>query len=644
MDAAIEPPSPSHPGTPSPLPGAGAGSSPRLALAALGIVFGDIGTSPLYTLHECIRFDPTTAFLPADVLGILSLVFWSLSMVVTVKYLTFIMRADNQGEGGILALLALIPSNMRTARSGAIGWAAVLVVIGAALLYGDGMITPAISVLSAMEGLEVATPALKPMVLPLTCVVLVGLFAIQSRGTGKVGALFGPVMAVWFLTIGVLGAVQIVRHPSVLVALSPEYAARFFIAHGLRGALVLGAVVLAVTGGEALYADMGHFGARPIRVAWLFVVMPALVLNYFGQGALVLSNPAAKDNPFFAMVPAGPYTYVLVVLAAAATVIASQALISGAFSLTHQAIALGFFPRVTVTHTSTEAEGQIYVPEINWSLAIACIALVLGFRESSRLAAAYGIAVTGTMVITSIVYFEVTRSTWRWPLWKSVPLLALFLSFDVPFFAANLFKFVDGGYVPVLVAVALCYVMITWNRGRRIYGEHLAEIAPPFDVFLAELPAKLAARIEGCSVFLTGRLSGVPLSLLNYVARIRVLPETVVLLTVEVVHEPHVPIDRMHLEPIGSGFYRLTIEQGFMDVPYLGRLLEHAVKRFELHVDPHGTTFCVGRETFLATSAGRMGPVNESVFAFLARNAQSATTHFHIPPSQVIEIGSQIDL
>ncbi len=624
-------------------PAAHRGRFPGLALGALGVVFGDIGTSPLYTLHECVHWGGSASVSPADVLGVLSLVFWSLTMVVTVKYLTFIMRADNHGEGGIFALLALIPSRLRTARSGAIGWAAVLVVVGAALLYGDGMITPAISVLSAMEGLEVATPALKPVVVPLTCAVLVGLFAIQSRGTGRVGALFGPVMLVWFLTIGAIGAWHIGRHPSVLAALSPGYGAEFFAAHGARGSLVLGGVVLAVTGGEALYADMGHFGARPIRLAWLGLAMPALVLNYIGQGALILSNPAAAENPFFALV-GGRWTIALVVLSAAATVIASQALISGAFSLTHQAIQLGYFPRVTVTHTSKEAEGQIYVPEINWSLAIACVALVLGFRESSRLAAAYGIAVTGTMVITSLIFFEVTRCTWRWPLWKSVPLVALFLSFDVPFFAANLFKFVDGGYVPVIVAAVLTVVMITWNRGRRIYAERAATIAPPPDVFLTELPGKLAARIPGCGIFLTGQLVGVPLSLVHYVGRIHVLPENVILLTIDVVHTPHAAANAMRLEPLGDGIVRLTIERGFMDAPHIAPLLDRAIARFDLAVDPQTVTYCLGRETFLATAAGSMGKVSETLFAFLVRNARSATMHFRIPPEQVIEIGLQIDL
>jgi KUP system potassium uptake protein len=620
------------------------GSLGALSLAALEIVFGDIGTSPLYTLHQCVTAGGTDQPSPADILGVLSLLFWSLTMVVTVKYLTFIMRADNHGEGGILALLALIPERLRTARSGKIGWAAVLVIIGAALLYGDGMITPAISVLSAMEGLEVATPSLQPFVIPLTCLVLFALFAIQRRGTGGVGALFGPVMVVWFLAIGGLGVFHIARAPGVLVALNPLHGAAFFAAHGVRGFLVLGAVVLAVTGGEALYADMGHFGSRPIRIAWLALVMPSLVLNYFGQGALMLTDVAARDNPFFAMVPAGPWTYALVALSALATVIASQALISGAFSLTHQAVQLGFFPRVTILHTSKDAEGQIYVPEVNWGLAVACVALVLAFKESSRLAAAYGIAVTGTMAITSIVYFEVTRTTWRWPMWKAVPLLALFLSFDLPFFGANLFKFADGGYVPVLAGAVIFVVMMIWKRGRRIYRDRIASIAPSFDGFLAELDGKVAARIPGSAVFLAGPMTGVPTVLVQHVERIRALPETVLLLTIVITHAPYESPDDMRLESLGKGIHRLTIDRGFMDATHVPRALARAVERFKLPIDLDDVTYYLGRETFLATSAGEMGSVSESIFAFLVRNARSATMLFCIPPSQVVEIGSQMDL
>jgi KUP system potassium uptake protein len=631
-------------GTAPPLAHGVHGSLGALSLAALGIVFGDIGTSPLYTLRECTSPDQGGGTSPGDILGVLSLIFWSLTMVVTVKYLTFVMRADNHGEGGILALLALIPERLRTGGAGKVGWAAILVIIGAALLYGDGMITPAISVLSAMEGLEVATPALKPVVIPITCVVLLGLFAIQKRGTGGVGALFGPVMVVWFLTLGALGVFHVLSYPSVLAALSPLHAVRFFNEHGLRGFLVLGSVVLAVTGGEALYADMGHFGPRPIRLAWLALVMPSLVVNYFGQGALMLSTPGAKDNPFFAMVPPGGWTYALVVLSALATVIASQALISGAFSLTHQAVQLGFFPRVTITHTSRQAEGQIYVPEINWGLAVACIALVVGFKESSRLAAAYGIAVTGTMAITSVVFFEVTRTTWKWPLWKSLPLLALFLSFDLPFFGANLFKFVDGGYVPVLIGLGFFVVMMNWKRGRRIYLELISKAAPPWSVFLRELDETRCARIPGAAVFLAGPMSGVPAVLLHHVERIRALPETVVILTVEITHVPYEEDDAMQIETLGKGFSRLTVRRGFMDSPNVPRALKLAVARFGLPVDLKGVTYYLGRETFLATSAGKMGAVSETLFAFLARNARPATTHFCIPPQQVVEIGAQIDL
>jgi KUP system potassium uptake protein len=617
-----------------------AGSTAALALAALGIVFGDIGTSPLYTLKECLNEEHGVSRAAENTLGVLSLIFWALTLVVTVKYLTFIMRADNRGEGGILALLALIPQTKESRAK--IGWVALLVIIGAALLYGDGMITPAISVLSAVEGLEVATPAFKPYVIPITCGVLLGLFAIQRRGTGGVGKLFGPVMVLWFGALGVLGAWHVLKYPAVLQALSPHHAVSFFTRHGGKGFAVLGSVVLAVTGGEALYADMGHFGSKPIRVSWLAFVMPSLVLAYFGQGALVLSEPAAASNPFFAMVPAGPWTYALVVLSGAATVIASQALISGAFSLTHQAVQLGFFPRVTVKHTSHETEGQIYVPEINWLLAVACIALVLGFKESSRLAAAYGIAVTGTMGITSIVYFLVTRRTWGWPTWKAAPLLLLFLSFDIPFFASNILKFVDGGYVPVLVALAFLAVMVNWKIGRRILSEAIAAKSPPLDQFMKDLAC---TRIPGAAVFMASNPNGTPPVLFHHAQRIGVLHETVILLTVTIEHVPTVPDgERLTAEALGGGFYRVVARYGFMETPDVPLLLEAAFEKLALHVDPKNVTFYLGRETFLATSKGKMGPISEGLFAYLSRNSVTATSYFAIPSEQVVELGSQIDL
>ena len=615
-----------------------------MAVAALGIVFGDIGTSPLYALHECMMPGHGAAPTPANVMGVLSLIFWSLTMVVTVKYLTFILRADNHGEGGIFALLALIPERLRAPKFGNVGWAAVLVIAGAGLLYGDGMITPAISVLSAMEGLEVATPALKPAILPLACLVLAGIFALQRRGTGAIGRLFGPVMVVWFAALAFLGLRQIAERPSVLLALSPIFAVRFFAAQGRHAFLVLGSVVLVVTGGEALYADLGHFGRRPIRVAWFGLVMPALVLNYFGQGALLLRDAHTRVSPFFAMVPAGPWTFVLVVLAAAATIIASQALISGVFSLTQQAVQLGFFPRVTIMHTSRETEGQIYVPEMNWLLAVACIALVLVFERSSRLAAAYGLAVTGTMAITSLIYFEVTRATWRWPLWKALPLLALFLVFDLVFFGASLSKFADGGFVPVLIGLAFFVVMYTWHNGRRIYRDRLAAGSSSLDHFLSDGAGRSAVRVPGTAVFVVRHDDGVPPVLVNLVQRMKVLPETVVLLTMNVGHAPHADATRVKHERLPAGFLRLVVEHGFMDVPDAPAALASAIQRFTLPIVASEVTYYLGRDTFVATSAGQMGHWSEALFAFLSRNARSSTDYFRIPPQQVIEIGSRIDL
>ena len=619
------------------------GSLGTMALGALGVVFGDIGTSPLYTLKECTSGENGT--LPENVLGVLSLIFWALMLVVTLKYLTFVMRADNRGEGGILALLALLPVRLRTAGKSHIGFVAIMVVAGAALLYGDGIITPAISVLSAMEGLEVATDQLKPAVVPLTCVILLALFSIQSQGTGLVGRLFGPVMVVWFVTIGALGAFHVAKHPHVLEALSPVYGARYFMRHGLHGLPILGGVVLAVTGGEALYADMGHFGKRPIRVAWLGMVMPALVLAYFGQGALILSDPATQSNPFFAMVRPGAFTYALVALSGMATIIASQALISGAFSLTHQAIQLGFFPRVTVTHTSREAEGQIYVPSMNWGLAIACILLVLMFRESGKLAAAYGIAVSGTMAITSIVFYVVTRQTWGWPLWKSLPLLVLFLSFDIPFFGANVFKFLDGGYVPILVGAGFLVVMLNWKIGRNVLHEAIAAKAPPLDRFIATVEEQVRTRVPGTGIFMASTGKGVPPVMMHHVRRIGVLHEQIVVLTVTFDHVPTVPAtERCEYADLGKGFHRIVARYGYMDHPNVPMLLEAARKKHGLPIDLETATYYVGRETFLATKAGKMGAWSESLFAFFSRNARSATSYFALPPPQVVELGTQVDL
>jgi len=615
----------------------------RLGLAALGIVFGDIGTSPLYTLRACLGAGRAPVFSSGDVFGVISLISWTLTLVVSLKYVIVIMRADNHGEGGIFALLALIPERPRSNKGGVIGTVALLVIAGAALLYGDGMITPAISVLSAVEGLEVAAPWLKPAVLPITCAILVGLFAFQVRGTGRIGRVFGPIMAVWFIVIATLGLVQIVAHPAILAALGPEYAVRFFVAHGPRSLVVLGSVVLAVTGAEALYADMGHFGAAPIRAGWFALVMPALVLNYLGQGALILTDPTAARNPFFALAPAA--TYALIGLSTVATVIASQALISGAFSLTHQAMQLGFLPPVTVVHTSNEEEGQVYVPEVNLLLAVACIGLVLTFRHSSRLASAYGIAVTGTMVLTSIIFFEVARTTWRWPLWKALPLLILFLAVDLTFFFSNLLKVVDGGFLPIGVGLALFLAMATWKRGRRIYRDQIEAASPPLPEFLAGCRRAAVARTPGAGVVVTGHPDGVPPVLRALVERVRVLPEMVVLLTMQVRHVPRiVPRDGGRYDRLDDGFHRLVIERGYLDEADVPAALAHACRVWSIPVDLTQTTFYIGRASFIASAAGRMGRWSEALFAFLVRNSRSLTDTFGIPPAQVVEIDARVDL
>ncbi len=620
------------------------GSLPALALGALGVVFGDIGTSPLYALKECLHGPHGFGAAPATVLGVLSLIFWAITLVVTVKYLSFIMRADNRGEGGIFALLALVPERVRHPGRHRIGWLAIIALLGAALLYGDGVITPAISVLSAVEGLEVFTPALRPTVVPVTCGILFALFLIQRRGTGVVGRVFGPIMVLWFVVLGVLGVIHIARAPEVLAALSPHHAVNFFRIHHLHGVIVLGAVVLAVTGGEALYADMGHFGRRAIRTAWLGLAMPALILCYLGQGALLLRDPGAIANPFYALVPSGPLAIALVVLATLATIIASQALISGAFSLTHQAVQLGYLPRVTVTHTSHTAVGQIYVPEVNWLLAVGCIAMVLAFQRSSGLAAAYGIAVTGTMAITSIVYFYVVRHRWGWSPWVAIPLVLAFLALDLPFFGANLLKVLQGGWVPLVIGVVLLAIMVIWKRGRTIVAEYQAR-APPLSEFPDIVERRLAARVPGCAIFLVSHSTSVPPILLHHVARIRVLHETVVLLTIVTDRVPFLEEEaRCEVADLTRGYFQIVAHYGFMEKPDVPELLALAIARHQLPLDLADATYYLQRETFLATDLGRMGRITETIYAFLARNARDAAQHMNVPPRQVVELGTQIDL
>ncbi|HEV3191636.1 MAG TPA: potassium transporter Kup [Polyangiaceae bacterium] len=614
----------------------------KLALPALGVVYGDIGTSPLYTLGECFHGDHGVAPTAANILGVLSLVFWALTFTVSIKYLTFILRADNEGEGGILALLALVPRRKPSNGKPAIGFIVLLVLFGAALLYGDGVITPAISVLSAIEGLEVATTRLKPAVLPLTVVTLVALFLVQRRGTAGIGRVFGPVMLLWFSTIGALGAYHLALHPGVLAAIEPGRAIHFFVENRLQGFFVLGGVVLAITGAEALYADMGHFGPGPIRRSWFVVVLPALILNYFGQGAHLLVHPEAK-NPFYALVPSWAL-YPTVALATAATVVASQALISGAFSLTQQAVQLGYFPRITIVHTSKETEGQIYVPEINALLLSACVGLVLAFRSSSALAAAYGIAVTGTMGITTITYYIVLTRTWKWPVWRAAPLAAAFLLVDLAFFSATSTKILEGGWFPLLLASLVFVVMTTWHTGRRYLAQTMADAAFPLDLFLKDLASNQLLRVKGTAVFMASSANGVPPVLLHYVKHAQSLHETVVLLTVVGSHVPEVHgEDRLRTESLGQNFFRVTLRYGFMESPDIPRALSECASRgLPFRVDR--TSYFLGRETLLPEGEAPMNRWRKRLFSFISRNAVPATAYFGLPPGRVVELGMQVRL
>jgi KUP system potassium uptake protein len=616
-----------------------------LALAALGVVYGDIGTSPLYALKECFGGPHGVAPSPENVLGVLSLVFWAMTFVVSFKYLGFVMRADNRGEGGILALMALLGRRKSTARRGTL---LLFGLFGAALLYGDGIITPAISVLGAMEGLSVAAPALHKLVVPLTLVILVGLFAVQSHGTHAVGAVFGRVMLVWFVVIAALGVRGILHDPAVLRAAWPGYAARFFADNGLHGALVLGGVVLVITGGEALYADMGHFGRRPIRYAWLCVAMPALLLNYFGQGALLLHDPAVARNPFYLLVPDWAL-YPTIAIATSAAVVASQALISGAFSLTRQAVQLGYCPRVTIRHTSSTEIGQIYIPEVNWALAAACVGLVLGFQSSSRLAAAYGIAVTGTMAITTLLFHRVTRDLWRWPRWGSWALTVVFLFVDLAFFGANALKIADGGWFPLAAAGVVFTLMATWKRGRGELAVQLKNAGLPLELFLADIGRSKPLRVPGTAIFMTSTTSTIPPVLLHHLKHNKVLHERVVLVSILTDEVPTVPdAERSTFKDLGHGFYQVISHYGFMETPDVPALLaalpDGALPGPRIDRTPMQTTYFLGRETLLPDGDSRMAGWRKRLFIIMARNAQTASAFFGLPPNRVVEMGAQIQL
>jgi KUP system potassium uptake protein len=613
-----------------------------LALGALGVVYGDIGTSPLYALRECFHGLHAIAPTPANIFGVLSLIFWALIIVITIKYIIFIMRADNRGEGGILALTALATPIRRLAPSQR-RWIVLLGVFGAALLYGDGIITPAISVLSAVEGLKIATPVLEPYVIPVTLAIIVGLFLIQSRGTARIGQIFGPVMLVWFAVLALLGIAHIAQNPGVLAAVNPAYALTFFAANGWTGFLVLGTVFLAVTGGEALYADMGHFGPRPIRLAWFVLVLPALLLNYFGQGALLLREPEAAENSFYLLAPSWAL-YPLVVLATFATIIASQALISGAFSITMQGENLGFLPRMRIVHTSATAFGQIYIPFVNWALMFACIAVVVGFQTSSNLAAAYGIAVTSTMAITTIIFSSVAREQWHWSPLVVALLVGFFLLVDGAFLGANLVKIPQGGWFPLLAALAIFTLMTTWKHGSRLVFAREQDLEMSLDAFLAQIAAKPPRRAPGTAAFLSSNPVGVPAALLANLRHNGVLHEQVLLINVTTAEVPHVPdAECMTVERLGHGFYRVLLRFGFMEEPIVPRVLAH-LSAPGLAFGIERMPYFVNRTRVIPTDMPGMALWREHLYRIMRDNAVSATDFFGLPPTRVFEIGTSVEV
>lgn len=617
-----------------------------LALTALGIVYGDIGTSPLYALRECFHGEHGVPVAPENVLGVLSLIFWTLLVVVTLKYHVYVLRLDNRGEGGILALMGLIRPARRKRASAR--WTLVtLGVFGAALLYGDGMITPAISVLSAVEGLEVDSRVLEPFVVPLTIAILVALFLFQRRGTSGIGSVFGPVMMIWFATLAVLGVTWILREPSVLGAINPAHGVRFFAAHGGRGFLVLGAVFLVATGGEALYADLGHFGERPIQIDWFLLVGPALTLNYFGQGALLIRDPAAVQNPFYRLGPSWAL-YPLVALATLATIIASQAIISGAFSLTRQAVQLGYLPRMRIIHTSPSEIGQIYIPTVNWALMVATIGLVLGFERSSNLAAAYGVAVTATMVITTMLAGVVSREVLGWSMPVSVLVTTGFLLVDLAFFGANAIKIEHGGWFPLLVAAIVFTLMTSWREGRRLLNRSLRQSLVSVANLVAEIGAAKPPRVAGTAIYLSMIPEVTPPALVNNRKFNKILHERIVLLTVITEEIPHVsPEERTTNEALGAGFFRVLIHYGFMEEPDVPRALGVLWKKREFPVDPDSeeVEYFLGKESIIPTRR-KEGMVlwREKLFAWMSQNAMNAMGFFRLPPDRTIELRGQIEI
>ncbi len=613
-----------------------------LSLAALGVVFGDIGTSPLYALRECFHGDYAIPVSQANVLGVLSLLVWSLIVIVSLKYLTFIMKADNDGEGGILALTALIITHSK--KNGFERWFLVAIgLFGAALLYGDGMITPAISVLSAVEGVQIIAPAFKDIVIPVTILVLAGLFLFQHHGTAKVGALFGPIIFLWFTVIGILGIVEILRYPEVLRAILPWYGISFLLSNHIQGFMVLGAVFLSVTGAEALYADMGHFGKNPIRLTWILLVLPALLLNYFGQGALLLNFPHESHNPFYGLVPSWGMIP-MVILATSATIIASQALITGVFSLTQQAIQLGYLPRLTVTHTSARHIGQIYVPAANWSLMIATIGLVAGFGSSSQLAAAYGVAVTATMLISTILFYYVASDIWQWNKTALNLMIAFFAIIDLSFFGASMTKLFHGAWFPLLIGFAVFTVMLTWNEGRMLLLKQLKERTLTVDEFMQSILLQQPQRVNGQAIYLTANPDTIPMAMLHNLRHNKVLHSEVAFFHFSLERVPRViGNNKVEVVKLSDGFFKVIARYGFLEYPNISQVIEIA-NRQGLHFKPEAISFFLSREKIVTGLKSKMLLWRKKLFAIMARNALSATAYYSLPAGQVIEIGLLVQI
>ncbi|NTW10204.1 MAG: potassium transporter Kup [Chlorobiaceae bacterium] len=613
-----------------------------LSLAALGVVFGDIGTSPLYAMRECFHGDYGIPVTQENILGVLSLLVWSLIMIVTIKYLTFIMKADNEGEGGILALTSLIITNSR--KNGLERWFLVAIgLFGAALLYGDGMITPAISVLSAVEGIQIIAPAFKDLIIPFTIVVLAALFLFQHHGTARVGAFFGPVIFIWFIVIGILGIVEVIRYPQILKAIFPWYGISFLLGNQMQGVMVLGAVFLSVTGAEALYADMGHFGKKPIRLTWLILVLPALLLNYFGQGALLLSHPSESHNPFYGLVPSWALIP-MVLLSTSATIIASQALITGVYSLTQQAIQLGYLPRLTVTHTSAKHMGQIYVPAANWVLMIATIGLVIGFESSSRLAAAYGVAVTATMLISTILFYYVAKDLWKWNIYGLNIIISIFMVIDLSFFGASITKLLHGAWFPLVIGLGIFSIMVTWNQGRSLLLQQLKNRTLTVDEFLQSLSLQQPQRVTGQAVYLTANPDVVPLAMLHNLRHNKIMHSEVAFFHFSTERIPRVPNSRkVEVVKLGDGFFKVIARYGFLEYPNIRQVIALANHQ-GLQFRPEAISFFLSREKIVTGLKSQMGMWRKKLYALMARNALSATAYYDLPSGQVIEIGLLVQI